>query len=177
MANIDREITVGIIDSKLLEEEISKYAIDEYIQLDTQEDKNICGHGEKILEIISEETNCKKIYISVENTDGQIDLENVIKAIEILKNKKVDIINISIAFLENDEQLEKVVKSCIDEGIIIVAAQENSGATSYPAAYEDVIVGKASSNKNYNSNSLKTADITNKIIKEKEYEKNNIFFN
>lgn len=72
-------------------------------------------------------------------TEAQV--ESLIKGIEYAITKKVDIINISAGFIENDPALQAVIDKAYNAGIVIVAASGSSshGTTLYPARYENVI--------------------------------------
>ncbi len=154
---------VGIIDGVLRKNTIEKYCIEDYISYTTLKEEDSSLHGEEVLKIILEKNNSKVYFNSVEEQEYNVSIENV------------DIINLSIAFLENDSRLEKAIKKCQEKGIVIVAAVDNIDIESYPAAYENVIaVASKDSEMNYDflvktdkydCNSYNTASVTNFIIK------------
>ncbi len=107
----------------------------------------------------------------------QINVENVVKALNYLSQEDVDVINLSLSFLDNYPELEEAIKNCQNKGILIVTAVDNLDIISYPAGYENVIaVGNKFSSmqykylirtNEYNCNSYRAAYVTNYIVKNK----------
>lgn len=168
--------SIGIIDGALSQSCISENKIEEYISLGNENIKNT--HGETVLKKIRNNINNDVYYVNVEESDnGGINIDKVTKALEILRNKKVKIINLSLAFNYEDKKLEIEIKKCIEDGIVIVASVDNSDIESYPACYDNVIaVAKEGSTiekkelvklNEESCNSYRTAQVTNYIVKNK----------
>ncbi len=165
-----KDIRVGIIDGK-----IDSSNVEEYISLGEYNGK--AKHGNIVLEKVSKDLDNKIYYINVEEESQNVEIENVIKGLEILRKDKVDIINLSIAFVYPNDKLEEEIKKCIKEGIIIVTAIDNLDVESYPACLENVIaVASKNSTLNYKNivkvnkedcNSYRAAYVTNYIVKNK----------
>jgi subtilisin family serine protease len=69
------------------------------------------------------------------------DAYSIVKALDYLESRKVEIVNLSLAGPAN-ALLERAVKSLTDKGVILVAAAGNDGPKAkpvYPAAYPDVV--------------------------------------
>lgn len=170
---------LGIIDSSISKESILKYNIEEYIDYTNLQYLNLSKHGEKVLDIIAKDRNIKIYYCNVEGKDSKIDIEHVIEALDKLKNLNVDVINISLSFVEKDKRLEEKIEECQKQGIVIIAAIDNYNLESYPAGYDNVIaVGNKNASRKYKylvtpieyeSTSYNTALVT-KIILDKRLE-------
>ena len=104
------------------------------------------GHGTAIASIISRhignnpdiEITCVRIF----TTEMRLQEEQLISALEfIYKNYDPDIINLSLGLnvCERIKDLRDICEKLTDRGTVIVAAFDNSGAISYPAAFKNVI--------------------------------------
>jgi len=128
------------------------------------------GHGTNIISLIAAQKNDKGIVgtapeatiypIKVKNKNDAY-LGSIIAGIYWAIDHKVDIINISQAYGEKDEDLEKAVNNAAEKGILIVAGAGNETnkdpseiTVKYPAAYENTLaVG------GYFQNRLRCSDI------------------
>lgn len=82
------------------------------------------------------------ISIDVTNqSDGIVDVKDLVKGINVAIKYNVDIINISIGCLVGDNDLEKVIKKALDKNIIIIASAGNyiKNDILYPSKYEGVV--------------------------------------
>ncbi len=104
------------------------------------------GHGTAIASLILRHIgNCPDINIvSVKIFTAEMHLNeyHLISALKYLSiNYNPDIINLSLGIniSEDISQLHKVCNEITDKGTIIIAAFDNSGSISYPAAFDNVI--------------------------------------
>ncbi len=101
------------------------------------------GHGTIVTNIIKDNIeNVDFFIVKLFNDEEEISEELLNCALEYLeKNIKPDIINMSIG-LTFCNDIEKLFSNCQklkDSGSILVAAFDNNGAMSYPAAFDNVI--------------------------------------
>lgn len=111
------------------------------------------GHGTKIAGIIGARHNDynllgiaydSDLYIAkVANAQGTVQFEDFIKGIQWAIEKDVNIINISLEFEQDNEEVHDAIKQASDKGILVVASSgnlmENEPFKAYPAQYEEVI--------------------------------------
>ena len=93
------------------------------------------------------------ISIDVTNqSDGIVDVKDLVKGINVAIKYNVDIINISIGCLLGDNDLEKVIKKALDKNIIIIASAGNyiKNDILYPSKYEGVVAVGSLSKKGKN---------------------------
>lgn len=138
--NKQKTITIAIIDSNMSKEYISKYNIST-IMNNCDEPYNAPTHADMVVDVIKNTNeNCEIILGNVINDDMSCDISSVINALNWLNEFDVDIICMSITTINNNPELEKIIKDFISRDIIIVAACLNySTLTTYPAAYDNVI--------------------------------------
>lgn len=101
------------------------------------------GHGTAATFIIYKSVP-KAEYISIKIFDDEYETDsiNLIAALEyIIENLDVDIIHLSNGVVRCDDyfKLYNVCKMIDDKGIIIIAAFDNGGSVSFPAAFDCVI--------------------------------------
>lgn len=110
-------------------------------------------HGTAVASIISAENHsdsqvkgiaCGANLISIDVTnqsDGIVDVKDLVKGINVAIKYNVDIINISIGCLVGDNDLKKVIKKALDKNIIIIASAGNyiKNDILYPSKYEGVV--------------------------------------
>lgn len=108
-------------------------------------------HGTAVASIICAESHSDKqvngiaydakiISIDVTNqSDGIVDVNDLINGINIAIEYNVDIINVSMGCLSDDNNLKKVIKNAWDKNIIIVASAGNytQNDVLYPSKYEE----------------------------------------
>lgn len=110
-------------------------------------------HGTAVESIISAENhsdnqvngiahNARIVSIDVTNqSEGIVEVGDLIKGIEKAIEYKVDIINISIGCLKDDEELKSVIKKAWDNNIIIVSSAGNymENNVLYPSKYKETL--------------------------------------
>ncbi|PMC34129.1 hypothetical protein CJ195_24535 [Bacillus sp. UMB0899] len=123
--------------------------------LDDPSAADVNGHGTKISGIIGAKENNfgllgiapnSDLYVGkVSNDLGYAKSSDLIKGIQWAIEQKVDIINISLEFYEDNPDLHKVIKEAYNNNIIMVASSGNQDdpnkerKVAFPAAYEEVI--------------------------------------
>lgn len=142
---VDKRIKVAIIDSGYENETYDGV----YMSLVNDNfvfDKNVTdklGHGTIVANIIRDNIeNIDMFIVKLFNDEEEISEELLNCALEYLeKNIKPDIINMSIGltFCDDIERLFLNCQKLKDGGSILVAAFDNNGAMSYPAAFDNVI--------------------------------------
>ena len=133
------KVKVGVIDGVIREEKLDSLENIEYVAYTNLDEKDASLHGEKVLEIIRENNNADVQYVSVEEKNNCINVENVVTAIEYLVEKNVDVINMSLAFSEDNAKLKNAIEKANKKGILVIAASSNIGVPSFPAMYPEVI--------------------------------------
>ena len=101
------------------------------------------GHGTIICSIINRQIDASKIYIiKLSGHQDDCDESCLIAALEYIKeNVSCRIINISLG-IKTSNNIDKLYNICAEisvMGIVIVAAFDNEGCHSYPAAFDCVI--------------------------------------
>jgi subtilisin family serine protease len=110
-------------------------------------------HGTAVASIISAENhsdnqvngiahNARIVSIDVTNqSEGIVEVDDLIKGIEKAIEYKVDIINISIGCLKDDKELKSVIKKAWDNNIIIVSSAGNymKNNVLYPSKYKETL--------------------------------------
>ncbi len=110
---------------------------------DNEEDE--IGHGTAIASILLNKSEIDSIYsFKIFAKDKDTKFEYLCITLKyILTNLKVDIIHLSMGLIYIEEKeklvLKEICSKLVIQGTIIVAAFDNMGAISYPAAFEDVI--------------------------------------
>ena len=101
------------------------------------------GHGTMVTNIIRQNTVNANLYmIKIFNEEEEITSEKLINALEyVYGNLDPDIINLSlgISFCPDIPKLKEICDKIVERGTIIVAAFDNIGSISYPAAFPNVI--------------------------------------
>lgn len=101
------------------------------------------GHGTAIFNIIKETADFANIInIKIPNIEDSISEEQLIDVLRYINsNVECDIINLSLGIniCSKYQMLKECCNTLTDKGIIIVAAFDNNGAISYPAAFANVI--------------------------------------
>ncbi|AIF44359.1 S8 family serine peptidase [Virgibacillus sp. SK37] len=118
------------------------------------EDDN--GHGTHVAGIIGAERNGfgvvgvapdASIYaVKALDSNGEGDMDALLKAIEWSIQHEMDIINLSLGTEFHSDALEKIIKQAYDAGTLVVGASgngEGDGKVIYPAKYDRVIAVSA----------------------------------
>lgn len=136
----EKNVKIGVIDSCISSEIQDKYVTEMNDMVETNTEDNIT-HGSMVLSIILQNvSNCEIFYCSVydENCIGEID--DIANAINWCIENDVDIITMSFATLNDNENVRECVNKAIKNGIIITSSCINlSDKICYPAMYDGVI--------------------------------------
>lgn len=101
------------------------------------------GHGTSVVWLIDKYApNSELIIVKIFDCNHEVDEEILLRALEyIYTNVQCDVINISagLTTCTDIQQLEKICCAIKELGITIIAAFDNDGAMSYPAAFSTVI--------------------------------------
>jgi len=127
------------------------------------------GHGTKVAGIIAARPYAKTGFVGLapdarilsirqNDSQGNGDVDSLIKAIQIAIDKKVDVINISQDVRATDPdggfgkkpELEAVIQKAEDNNIVVVASSGNDGreGETFPAAFKTVLAVGASDRNN-----------------------------
>lgn len=117
------------------------YSYDFYNSDDDPTDDN--GHGTRAAGVVAQSTpsNVKIVPVKILNEEGETDLDTLIEALSYIYSK-VDIINLSLGFLQSEypdidvSTCESVLSNIYESGNIVVCASGNnySHEVSYPAS-------------------------------------------
>lgn len=139
---MSKDIFVALIDSGCTFETYEKIAVDVKdgkTKIVNQSDIKY-RHGDVIGSIICSNKNVKLYDIQVFNENLVTTPLHIIKALEYLKTKKVDVINMSLGLGTNYKEIEDLCKYFSLKGVSIISSFPRSGAEFvYPASYEEVI--------------------------------------
>lgn len=108
-----------------------------------ENEKDEIGHGTAVGYIVGK--RCPKaeiLMIKAYGKDESIDEEKLIDILEYIEaNIECNIINLSLTinYCKKRKRLESICNKLSDKGCIIIAAYDNSGTISYPAAFDSVI--------------------------------------
>lgn len=162
---------VGVIDSSICNLDVISKNIKEHIIL-TQDHKNNkeLQHADYVCNtIIKENSDVNIVLISIIDNQNKSTISLLIKALDILLNKNVDIVNISLGIesTEKSDLVNKLYRLCANfrkRKIPIIASYSNLHINTYPAAFDNVI-GIDSTSNNIPSYNLCTIDRCNMNIK------------
>lgn len=116
--------TIALIDSGVNDD----YA-DVSVNLTTEEDGDLNGHGTALAKIIKDWAGDQASIISIKafNSDGTASISTVTAAVKYARMLGVDIINISASVLDSDntEPLKQEVQNALDAGVKVVASAGN----------------------------------------------------
>ena len=123
----------------------------------TRDFEDKIGHGTAVDYLINSYLENIEIYhIKIFDDEFCTNVENLICALKyVYYNVSCKVIHLSngVVYCEDIEQLRFWCDKLVNKGIIIVAAFDNGGSISYPAAFDNVI----------------GVDISNRVTKNKEY--------
>ena len=99
------------------------------------------GHGTAIAGIICSNSNVKKIVsFKIFEERMNADVNKVISALEyIYENIDCRIINMSFGITYYNTKLKRICEKLDEKGVVCIAAYDNMGTISYPAAFKEVI--------------------------------------
>lgn len=99
------------------------------------------GHGTAVCGIISKNSNDINIIVfDILGYELKADVDTLVSALTyVFSNIDCDIINMSLGIRSINTKLESICRKLYEKGAILVAAFDNAGAISYPAAYPFVI--------------------------------------
>lgn len=100
------------------------------------------GHGTYCAEIITRICpKAKLIIVKILNRNNQGSSECLLRALEYLEDKDVDIINMSLSTYHNDfrEKLQKKCDILHARGVVLVSSLANHAQSSYPAIFSSVL--------------------------------------
>lgn len=83
--------------------------------------------------------NMELYSIKVLDDYNEAPMSRVIEGIELARENKIKILNLSFGTSQDDPKLHQVIKQAYKEGMLIIASTDNDGKLQYPAAYEEVI--------------------------------------
>lgn len=105
-----------------------------------EEDDDKMGHGTGVLSIISNEFEGNYAVFKAFDFETQNNLSKIVNALQyIYDNFKCKIVQMSFGIRGYYKELENICYKLYQENVLIVAAFDNCGAMSYPAAYDFVI--------------------------------------
>lgn len=108
------------------------------------------GHGTAVYGILSSEVpGAEFVNVCFRNIEKGIGSDELCSVLEdIWEREQPDLINLSLGIVccDNERELKKVCEKITSKGCIIISAFDNSGAYSYPAAF-DCVIGVISSEK------------------------------
>ncbi|MFW2599853.1 S8 family serine peptidase [Aliarcobacter butzleri] len=138
---MSKEVFVALIDSGCNFETYEKIAIhieNNRIKIKNQNNINF-EHGNVIGNIIKDE-NINIYDIQVFNENLSTTPHHIFGALNYLKDKKVDVISMSLGLKTNYKEIEELCHEFIKKGVVIISSYPKSGQEFvYPASYENVI--------------------------------------
>ena len=139
---MSKDIFVALIDSGCRFETFEKVAVnvkDNKTEIVNQSDVKY-KHGDIIGKIITSNENIKLYDIQVFDKDLKTTPLHIIGALEYLKDKKVDVINMSLGLKTNYKEIEDLCNYFTSNGVTIISSFPRSGADFvFPASYDEVI--------------------------------------
>ena len=127
-------------------EELDKEKVDVY-ELDGDEwnmvevSEDLVGHGTSVMSLISSDYDGKFAVFKVFTSMTLSNIENILRALNYILDKNIEckIVQMSFGVRGYDRRLEDICRRLVDKDILIIAAYDNCGAMSYPAAFDFVI--------------------------------------
>lgn len=158
-----RCVKIGVIDTNLSECYKQRYNVSCFAQ-GTNNIMTDSTHADMVIDTIkSKDGNCEMYLANVLNDKNTGSIDDVIKALEWLKEKEVDIICMSFTTFEDREELRKAISEVIKRDTLIVASCLNySNAITFPACYDEVI-SVANCNHEQASISITSKDIKDEL--------------
>lgn len=136
--------------------------------------EDILGHGTAVIDSIFHfYSNAIIIPIKIFHDSLEVSTEVLLYALEfIAENISCDIVHISagVTYLENYPRLMEILDILTEKGVIVIAAFDNNGAISYPAACPQVI-GVDSCHMNKKDDFYITGDNNVDIVVDNSYQR------
>lgn len=143
-----KEIQVAILDNGIIQAFQEELENNIYIN-----DKNIIqkqnsyksesfSHGTTCFFILKHYAKDSRISsVKILNNDGMGGIEKLTPALEWCCNHNIKIVNLSLGSIhfKDADIIQKVINHYANRGLIIISASSNSGYTSYPAYFSNVI--------------------------------------
>lgn len=104
------------------------------------QDGDRIGHGTSVMSIISK--HCEGRYAVFKTFDSlkEANIDKILSALtDIYENFSTRFVQMSFGVRGYSEEMDKICRKLYDRGVIILAAFDNYGAISYPAAFPYVI--------------------------------------
>lgn len=146
-----RDVIIVILDSGV-SACFSEMIYDSYEIIRNREEKfeiinesgdDLLGHGSAIANIVhSIDDRIKLINFKICDFDNEVESQAITFALTyIYDNLDVNIINISagVTYIEDYYEMKTICQKLHNKGVVIIAAFDNDGAVSYPAAFDTVI--------------------------------------
>lgn len=85
--------------------------------------------------------DCSLVSIKILDENGEGAIDNIYPALEWCCNNEIRLVNLSLGTSDfrDCEKLRGLINACAANGMIIIAATDNSGFVSYPASFTNVI--------------------------------------
>ena len=98
------------------------------------------SHGTECCKEIINHCKCKDLQIYDFNVwnDGNIEIKNIVAAINRAIKEQVTLINISLGVTENSIELADACKEALMNNVIVVSAASHRNTVSFPADYRTV---------------------------------------
>ncbi|MFW6287939.1 MAG: S8 family peptidase [bacterium] len=141
------------MDSLVENEDVVVFIIDDRINPEVLDNKpviydNHISHGSIVARLIKKEAPAVNIYpLEVSNIGGSTSwnlyisaLKEILSYIENNPEKKI-IVNISLAFYDNDDEHHSLIKRLTESGVLIISAagNNNSNIPIYPAGFGETV--------------------------------------
>lgn len=126
------------------------------------------SHGTECCKEIINHCKCKELKIIDFNVwnDGNIEIKNIVAAINRAIKEQVTLINISLGVTENSIELADACKEALMNNIIIVSAASHRNTVSFPADYRTVLSVNVDQNQ---SEKIKLVDDNSISISMRDY--------
>lgn len=139
---MNKEICIAIIDSGCAFKTHEKVGVKKaFQQMEISiQTPLISQHGNTIGEIITENPKVKIIDIQIFDEKLKTTPQHLLKALQYLKNKKVDMIHMSLGLNSNYEEIHDLCATYYKKGVVLVASYPRSSMhQTFPASYESVL--------------------------------------
>lgn len=155
------KIRVGVIDGYSTDESKFKLSKRTYAHSSTSYEE----HANVVWSVLSKHIDNKNLdcfEYNVIEENGNIERNNLLKALNKAESDQVNIINFSGGFYVEDQEIKEKINNLIKKGVVFVAAAGNNsqGMADFPARMNNVIsVGSKNDKKISEFSSIKHVDI------------------